>query len=85
MPIFFQIAFFMSDYNNAVAAANAFDQQVRTDASKISSEYADLVSLAIRQGLASMEITVSQNADGSFNASDILVFMKGKHLYCIFP
>lgn len=68
----------MGDYSSALVAANAFDQQVRTDASKISSEYADLVSLAIRQGLASMEITVSQNADGSFNATDILVFMKGE-------
>ena len=62
---------------NALNTANAFDQQIKNDASKISADYADIVALSVRQSLASMEITVSQNADGSLNSSDVLVFMKG--------
>ena len=62
---------------NAPNTANAFDQQIKNDASKVSADYADIVALSVRQSLASMEITISQNADGSFNSSDVLVFMKG--------
>ena len=62
---------------NALNTANAFDQQIKNDASEISADYADIVALSVRQSLASMEITVSQNADGSFNSSDVLIFMKG--------
>lgn len=72
-----QVSFFVGDYMNALNSANAFDQQIQNDASKISADYAYIVALSIRQSLASMEITVSQNSDGSFNSSDVLVFMKG--------
>lgn len=70
----------MGDYMNALISANVFDEKIQNDASKFSPAYADIVALSIRQSLASMEITVSQNADGSFNSSDVLVFMKGENL-----
>ena len=46
-------------------------------ARKISSNYADLVSLAARQVMGSMDITVLRNdADGSLNGSDVKIFIK---------
>ena len=47
-----------------------------TNASIISSHYADLVSLAARQTMAATELTVGVAADGSFNTSDVKMFLK---------
>lgn len=60
-----------------MTSAISFDLKVNTDASKISSDYASIVELSVRQVLGATEITVSRNADGSFNTSDVLIFMKG--------
>ena len=53
------------------------DRQIMSDASKISSEYVDLVSLATRQTMAAMEITVQGGVNGSSaNVSDVKIFVK---------
>ncbi|KAJ3931095.1 MAG: hypothetical protein NXY57DRAFT_941060 [Lentinula lateritia] len=70
------MASFLQDYDNALDRAYAFDAQVDSDASAISSDYAGLVSLSIRQLLGAIEITLSKNSDGSFNTSDVIVFLK---------
>ena len=46
------------------------------DAAKISPEYVDLVSLATRQILGSLDITVLSDGQSSVNASDVKIFMK---------
>ena len=61
-----------------MSAAKAFDSKVSSDASKISSDYASIVALSIRQVLGAIEITLSRNSDGSLNTTDVLVFMKGE-------
>ena len=71
-----QISTFVNDYTNALARANAFDAKVKADASAISSDYADIVALSIRQTLGACEITVSKTSSGAFNTSDITTFMK---------
>lgn len=68
---------FLNDYSNAVARASAFDAQVKSDASKISTDYADWVALAVRQAFGAIEFTISKDSAGKFNTSDVLVFMKG--------
>ncbi|EJD04154.1 DUF1793-domain-containing protein [Fomitiporia mediterranea MF3/22] len=70
------ISFFHGDYSNAVQSANSFDSKVNTDASAISSNYAGIVELSIRQAFAATELTIGRNADSSLNASDVLIFMK---------
>jgi len=70
------ISSFLGDYNNALSRANAFDSKVNSDANKISSDYAAIVSLSIRQALAANELTISKNSDGSWNTGDVLLFMK---------
>lgn len=57
----------------------AFDAKVQADASKISADYAAIVSLSIRQAYAATEVTISKNVDGSWNDTNVLIFMKGKH------
>lgn len=61
--------------------ADAFDAQVKTDASLISGEYAGLVAISIRQALGATEITISKDAAGTWNTSDILMFLKGGPTY----
>ena len=75
-----QISAFLNDYANALARAKAFDAQVKTDATKISADYAAVVALSIRQGFGATEITVSKNSDGSYDTSNTLMFMKGAHI-----
>ncbi|KAH9844227.1 DUF1793-domain-containing protein [Rhodofomes roseus] len=67
---------FLGDYENALARANAFDAQISSDASSISSDYAEWVALSVRQAFGAIEFTISKDSSGNFNTSDILTFMK---------
>jgi len=71
------IATFLGDYSNAVVRAQAFDAQVNADASKISSDYASIVALVIRQAFGAIETTFAETIVGGINTSDVTVFMKG--------
>ena len=46
------------------------------NASKISSNYVDLVSINSRQVMASLDITVANNSEGKVDPTDVIVFMK---------
>ncbi|KAF8165232.1 DUF1793-domain-containing protein [Crassisporium funariophilum] len=70
------ITSFLGDFSAALTRAKAFDSKVNSDAGKISADYASIVALSIRQALGATEITISKNSNGSFNASDVIVFMK---------
>ncbi|KAJ7662655.1 hypothetical protein DFH06DRAFT_1396782 [Mycena polygramma] len=67
---------FMADFPAARTRALALDQKILQDALDVSQEYADLVSLATRQAMAGVEITLSKQQDGSWNSSDVQAFMK---------
>lgn len=67
----------MTDYSNAVTRASAFDAQIQSDASNVSTNYADWVALSVRQAFGAIEFTISKDSSGNFNTSDVLVFMKG--------
>lgn len=56
--------------------AVAFDNAVIANASQISRNYSDVVSLAARQTMASLDLTVSLDSDGNVNSSDVRIFMK---------
>ncbi|KAJ3771483.1 hypothetical protein FB446DRAFT_100897 [Lentinula raphanica] len=66
----------MNDSSNALQRAIDFDNNITTAAYAISSDYVDLVSLAARQVMAGIEITVGVDSNGQNNASDIQFFMK---------
>ena len=67
---------FLADFDNARSRANAFDATIVNAASNISSNYVDLVSLATRQTMGALEITVGTDAKGTPNPSDVMVFME---------
>ena len=46
------------------------------DASAISPQYTDLVSLAARQAMGGVEFSVINGTNGSWNTSDVKIFMK---------
>ncbi|KAJ7151690.1 hypothetical protein C8R46DRAFT_1166541 [Mycena filopes] len=70
------ISFFLKDYANALKTANTLDKKVETDANKISPDYAGIVALSVRQSLGANELTISKNAHGGWNTSDVMYFMK---------
>lgn len=72
-----QITAFLGDYSAALTRAKAFDAKVQSDASAISTDYASIVALSIRQAFGATEITISKKSDGSWNTADVLMFMKG--------
>ncbi|KAF7304072.1 hypothetical protein MIND_00638700 [Mycena indigotica] len=69
---------FIIDFPSAKSRAIALDQKILSDAGAVSTEYGDIISLGLRQALAGIEITVSNNLNGmgGFNTSDVLAFMK---------
>jgi hypothetical protein len=54
------ISDFMHDFKAAMSRANALDRRIEADASKISSNYAAIVALSIRQALGATELTISK-------------------------
>ncbi|KAJ7739311.1 hypothetical protein B0H14DRAFT_3097400 [Mycena olivaceomarginata] len=72
------ISDFIYAYPTALVTANAFDAKVQKDAtSKVSTAYAEIAALAVRQvgGL-----TISKASDGTWNKSDIMMFIKVQYL-----
>ncbi|KAL8276313.1 hypothetical protein RQP46_011279 [Phenoliferia psychrophenolica] len=76
---------FHANHAAAVETAAKLDKKVQTDSEAISANYADIVALSIRQFAAGFEFTVGRGADGRFNQSDILGFMKAHVVYPSFP
>lgn len=58
--------------NNSIT----LDTKIQSDASQISSDYADLLSLTLRQVMSAIEITILRDKSGNWNQSDVKVFMK---------
>ncbi|TFY62886.1 hypothetical protein EVJ58_g3577 [Rhodofomes roseus] len=67
---------FVSDYSDAASRSTQLDDEITKNATSISSEYSDLVSLAARQTFGAIDITVSQGTKSQWNTSDVMIFMK---------
>ena len=67
-----KVATFLADFPNALQRATALDARILSDASTVSSAYADLVSLAARQAVGGVELTVGP--DGT--SSDVKMFVQ---------
>ncbi|KAK7032863.1 DUF1793-domain-containing protein [Favolaschia claudopus] len=71
------ISDFIHAYPVALATASIFDAKVQHDAtSKVSATYAGIAALAVRQAFGATELTISKANDGSWNTSDIMMFIK---------
>ncbi|TFY68763.1 hypothetical protein EVG20_g3433 [Dentipellis fragilis] len=67
---------FLNDFGPAKARADKLDAKILGDAGAMSSDYADIVSLAARQVYGATELTIAKGSDGSWNTSDVMMFMK---------
>ncbi|KAH9020444.1 hypothetical protein EDB85DRAFT_2194688 [Lactarius pseudohatsudake] len=67
---------FISDFANASSRAQALDLKILQHASPISGPLGDLVSLATAQVFGSFHLTYGIDADGDFNKSDVMAFMR---------
>ncbi|KAM5540214.1 hypothetical protein V8D89_006033 [Ganoderma adspersum] len=86
---------FTSDYAGAHSRAVALDQKIMNDAAKISSQYSDLVSLATRQAMSTLDFTVGTDSNNNLIPGDVKIFMKNlgtdqrvnpvEHIYAAFP
>ncbi|KAI1795668.1 hypothetical protein LXA43DRAFT_991596, partial [Ganoderma leucocontextum] len=86
---------FTGDYAGAHNRAVALDQKIMSAAAKVSSQYSDIVSLAMRQTMSALDITVGTDSSGNLVQSDIMIFMKNlgtdrrvnpvEHIYAAFP
>ena len=63
---------FVDDYTNALQRAVSLDSRILADADAISDNYGDLVSLAARQAMSGMELTVGQGDPDA----DVMMFMQ---------
>ncbi|KAJ7162343.1 hypothetical protein C8R46DRAFT_903856, partial [Mycena filopes] len=70
------ISDFINAYPTALATANAFDAKVRSDAGAISPQYADIAALDVRQAFGATELTISKASDGTWNTTDVQMFIK---------
>jgi hypothetical protein len=67
---------FINDFDNASQRAQALNQRILQDAASVSNLLGDLVSLAVPQVYGSVQITIGRDANGNFNKSDVMMFMK---------
>lgn len=76
LKIHLQISFVLNDFNRSLDAALTFDSKIMAAANQISPSYADLLALTTRQALSALEVTISQAPNGSWNTSDVKLFVK---------
>ncbi|KAL1706445.1 hypothetical protein EV121DRAFT_278880 [Schizophyllum commune] len=62
---------FLGDYKDALSRAQKLDDQIKSDASAISSDYASITALSVRQALAALEITTI-SSNGNTNTVDVI-------------
>ncbi|EAU93643.2 glutaminase [Coprinopsis cinerea okayama7 len=71
------ITAFLDDFPAARARAEEFDRKLMDEAGAVSSQYADLVALSVRQTVASIEVTLPQRFGRSeWNTTDVQAYMR---------
>ena len=71
-----QIVDFLGDFANASSRARELDQKILQGAAPVSDLLGDLVSLATAQVYGSTQLTIGTDANGNYNESDVMMFMK---------
>ncbi|KAH9063198.1 hypothetical protein EDB87DRAFT_1681625 [Lactarius vividus] len=67
---------FLDDFANAYSRAQKLDQKILQGAAPVSDLLGDLVSIATAQVYGSTHLTIGTDANGNFNESDVMMFMK---------
>ncbi|KAI9433020.1 hypothetical protein H4582DRAFT_1820406 [Lactarius indigo] len=67
---------FLDDFANASSRAQKLDQRILQGAAPVSDLLGDLVSLSTAQVYGSTQLTIGTDANGNYNESDVMMFMK---------
>ncbi|KAI9433017.1 hypothetical protein H4582DRAFT_2188442 [Lactarius indigo] len=67
---------FLGDFANASSRAQKLDQEIFQAAAPVSDLLGDLVSLSTAQVFGSTHLTIGTDANGNYNESDVMMFMK---------
>ncbi|KAH9171798.1 hypothetical protein EDB89DRAFT_2070371 [Lactarius sanguifluus] len=67
---------FLGDFANASLRAQKLDQKILQGAAPVSNLLGDLVSLSTAQVYGSTQLTIGTDVNGSYNKSDVMMFMK---------
>ncbi|KAH9021639.1 hypothetical protein EDB84DRAFT_1580788 [Lactarius hengduanensis] len=67
---------FLGDFANASSRAQILDQKILQGAAPVSNRLGDLVSLSTAQVYGSTQLTIGTDANGNYNKSDVMMFMK---------
>ncbi|KAH9063197.1 hypothetical protein EDB87DRAFT_1805777 [Lactarius vividus] len=67
---------FLGDFANASSRAQELDQKILQGAAPVSNLLGDLVSLSTAQVYGSTHLTIGTDANGNYNKSDVMMFMK---------
>jgi len=69
---------FIANFSQAAQTAQSVDAQLTSLANNVVSggALADMAALAVRQVVANTELTVARGTDGSWNTSDVMMFMR---------
>lgn len=71
------INFFLDDYSNAFQTALVVDKKIEDDAKRLGGDdYVAITSLSARQALGAIELVVSKDSAGNFDASSVSAFLK---------
>jgi len=76
------VAFHLNDYEKAIAGALTFDKKIQDDSNAAvgggfaGAQYAAITALSVRQAMATIEFTLSQNTTSGKFGTDVLVFLK---------
>lgn len=71
-----KIVGFLNNFENALKTAIALDKQILYDASKVSSNYYDLLALSTRQAMGAIDFTMGKDSNGSWVTSDVKAFLR---------
>ena len=71
-----KIVDFVNNFANASSSAQRLDQKILQGAAPISGLLGDLVSFVTAQVYGSTQLTIGTDANGQFNESDVMAFMK---------
>ncbi|CAA7266373.1 unnamed protein product [Cyclocybe aegerita] len=67
---------FLNDFSYSYSKIVALDDKIISQAQTISTQYADVVSLSLRQAVGSIDVTTLRDRNGRYVSSDMKVFMK---------
>ena len=67
----------LNNFENALENAITLDNSILHDATQISTDYYNLLSLTTRQAMGCLDVTIKRDGSGNWDTSDVKAFLRG--------